>query len=358
MPPPITVVNSTVFSNPYQTLLYSAIQARYELAKGTPEEALDILKRDGRGIFHIQWEESSLIHCDTRYTARRARERYIRQLEEYRTAGGKIIWTVHNLMPHELKYTDTFMTFRRQLASIADRILVHNSYSIEVLERQAGLMDRDKIRVLPHPSYLGVYEPIERTLAQEKNKPLNPDALLFFGKVRTYKGVSNMLRNLPQSFTDQHGIKLHIRGQPLRAESEEREIKAQIQSRTDLVCNLRRVPSSDIAALFRSVGAIVLPYTRFLTSGVAVLGLTLGVPVVAPDTSQMRELFPAAAHDLLFNPRSVLDFRRSVLGAVRLSAARRALIAKQSLLRAQDSSAQAISLRLGSIYDEVLRGRA
>jgi glycosyltransferase involved in cell wall biosynthesis len=356
MVPPVPVINSNVFSNPYQTLLYSAIQARYELAKGTPEDALAVLNRDGRGVFHVQWEESALIHCDTRYSARRARERYIRQLQEYRAAGGKIIWTVHNLMPHELKYTDTFMTFRRQLASIADRILVHNSYSIEVLERQVGLVGRDRTRVLPHPSYLGVYEPVEVTVAQEKNKPSDPGALLFFGKIRAYKGVATMLRNLPQSFTDGHGIKIHIRGQPLRAESETREIKEQIQSRTDLVCNLRRVPSSDIAPLFRSVGAVVLPYTRFLTSGVAVLGLTLGVPVVAPDTSQMRELFPAVAHALLFNPRSVRDLRRAVLHAMRLPAARRRLIAKQSLLRAQDWNAHAISLQLGSIYDEVLAG--
>jgi glycosyltransferase involved in cell wall biosynthesis len=351
----LPVINSNVFSNPYQKLLYSAIGSSYRVEKGSPKMALEALRRDGRGIFHIHWEESELIHCDTQYTARRARDAYLEQLGEYCRAGGTLVWTVHNLLPHELKYVQTFTTFRRRLAALASRILVHNEYAIEMLARQVGGLDRSKVRVLPHPSYLGEYEPVDATLAGIGSPPADPDKLLFFGKIRAYKGVPGLLKKLPASFTAAHGIRLEIRGQPLRAGSVIQEIETLARDRTELAFDFRRVAASAVPQMFRSVGAVVLPYNRFLTSGVAVLGLTLGIPVVAPDVPQMRELFPSSCHGFLFQPRSVKALHRSILTALRLSADSRRSIAEKSIRRAQQYSPRVISAQLGQIYDEALR---
>ena len=350
----IAVTNLRVYGNPYQRLLYRAIGDRYWAMLGSLDEAIAKQRVRKNGLFHVHWEEALFSKCASVAEAVSKRRRFIERLTRYVEAGGKVVWTLHNLRAHEGRFVQTLVSLRKDLASLSHRILVHNQMGLSTIQAQTGLDDMSKVTVLPHPAYLDVYEPRARTLKLAGQPPSHPRTLLHFGMIRAYKGIPDLVQKLSADFMRQHQLILHICGQPHRADTFLDDLLAQTQGRTDIRYSLDAVPDEDVADLLRAHAGVIIPYHHVLTSGVAVLSLTLGVPTVAPDTSAMRELYPPSSHHLLFNPRSVKDMQRAALAVVNLSAQERVQIARDYIEQALRISPEVISEALGTIYDELL----
>lgn len=350
----VEVINSRVYSNPYQRLLYSAIRARYRIVSGSIDRAIAQQQLRKRSIYHIHWEESLFAECTTTAQASRVRREYVESLRRYAEMGGKIVWTLHNIKPHEWRFVRTLFSLRKNLAAIAHSILVHNQAALPILQSQSGLTDLSKVTVLPHPAYFDIYEPSARTKDLVGSLPANPRTLLHFGMVRAYKGIPELVRKLPAEFMAQHRLALQICGKPLRADSFLDGLLAQTRSRPEIKYSLGSVPAEEVADLLRSHAGLIIPYHNVLTSGVAVLSLTLGVPAVAPNTSAMREFYPASSHHLLFNPRSPNDLRRAVLALVSMSKETREHIARDYLKHAFLCRPEIVSKALGKLYDGLL----
>lgn len=351
---PIEVINSKIYSNPYQALLYAVIGEKYQPVSGSLNKAIAQLRSSRHSIYHIHWEESIFLRCKKTSDAIRERREYIQKLKRYVGRGGKVVWTLHNIVPHERRFIRSFLALRKDLAKLAHRILVHNRYALSILQQQTELIDLAKVKVLAHPSYFDVYEPADTTIKSAGREPDNPRTLLHFGMIRAYKGIPGLINELPEAFMEQHQLKLRICGKPLRADSLLAELLAYSKNRPDIICNFESVPSSDVANLFRAHAGLIIPYHDVLTSGVAVLALTLGVPTIAPNTPAMADLFPDSAHQLLFNPESSEDFRRAVLFLVNMPAETRSYLGRSYVERALSFHPKIISNELGAIYDNLL----
>ena len=84
------------------------------------------------------------------------------------------------------------------------------------------------------------------------------------------------------------------------------------------------------------------------------LGLTFGLPTVAPDTPQMRELLPGVVHGLLYSREEPGSLLRAVERAVGLAGEARE-VARQALLRrARHLHPVRVSRTLGGLYDSIL----
>ncbi|MDH4386237.1 MAG: glycosyltransferase [Caulobacter sp.] len=346
------VVNYVIYrDNPYHQLLYSALDGRYTAVRGDIDLATEQLTRDGRQIFHVHWEEHALRPCSTTVEARAVKDFLLTQIARFKGLGGRVVWTVHNVMPHELEHADVFLDLRRGLADIADLILVHNVEAVGLLQEQVSL-DICKVVHLAHPSYQGIY-PSARS-GPEARGDLPAGRLLAFVKVRRYKGFDGLLDMLPDRFLAENDLTLQITGQPLAGDgfSDELLVRANGRARVDL--DFRVVPDEEVITLLRSATCVVLPYERFLTSGVSLLCLTAGALVVAPRVAALEEVFPASCHRLLYRPGDAEDLRRAVLEANSLSPEEREGMTADSLARADWLSPKRISTRLGRLYDELL----
>jgi glycosyltransferase involved in cell wall biosynthesis len=349
----LKVINQVIYAeNPYHRILYAGLEGRYEPVRADVDAAIDAIRVDGQQILHIHWEEHAIRHCVTAVEARASTDYFLRRLADFRKLGGRVLWTVHNLMPHELQHPEVFIELRRGLAHEVDVILVHNLEAINVLRAQVAL-EQSKLFYLPHPSYLGVYEPEEETEQRALAAPRTRH-LLAFGKMRRYKGFDTLLDFLPEQFLTDHDLTLSIVGQPLPQEDFAEALATKAAGRQRVTIEPRNVPDEDVATLFRGAECLVLPYERFLTSGVALLALTLGVPTIAPATNAMRELFPALAHPLLYRPGEVEDFQRAVSETVGLAASERADLVRALVARARYLRPEKTGALLGALYDRVL----
>jgi glycosyltransferase involved in cell wall biosynthesis len=348
---PTPVINCTLYrDNPYQAMLYAPLAGRYAAIRGSVEDALEARRRDPRALLHVHWEEHILRGHPTSAEARIAVDYFIRTLHSYRREGGRLAWTIHNGHPHEQEHVDLFLQLRSALAELADRILVHNTEAINVLSDQVAL-DRAKVFYLPHPSYLGVYES-EAELAQAL--PVLPgNSLLMFGKLRRYKAIERLLEELPPEHLAPHGATIEIRGEPLAGDDYLPELRTRFAERRDIIWDVRRIPDGEVPGLLRGARAVVLPYERFLTSGVALLCLSLGVPLIGPRTRPLEEVVPAAAQSLLFDPGVPGELARAVDVAFALPPEQYLALREACIDRARHFHPQRIGRLLRQVYAEL-----
>ncbi|WP_342152848.1 glycosyltransferase [Methylorubrum sp. SB2] len=295
---------------------------------------------------HVQWEEFALTGCADELEARRRGERFAHVLEAYQNRGGRVVLTIHNEEPHSGVFIDTFMMLRRAVGRLADLVLVHDAHAAELMRRQIG--DAARIAILPHPSSLDVYESAATLTAALPAAPSR--TLLGFGAMRAQKGFADMINHLPPEFLAERGARLRFSGVGDVAAS----LAECHGDRTDIDFDIRYVPDDEVPALLRGSAAVVLPYKRMLTSGVALLTMSCGGVIVAPDLPPMRLLLPEVGHNLLFRPDDADDFRRAADAALTLSQDARRLLIAEGLDIARAHHPRIVSARLSTHYDILL----
>lgn len=344
----INVVNCTMYrDNPYHELLYYALKDQYKPVKGSIDHAISAQKalpKGERQIFHVHWEEAIIQNVSTSIIAKYVSQYFIYRLNYFSKLGGYIVWTVHNITPHELKHFHSFLKIRQHLMKASDRILIHNTETINLLKEQ-GDFDVSKIFHLPHASYMENYgTPTLSSCANRKQ-------ILLFGKVRRYKGIAEFLNGFCSSDLRINGMSVLVRGGLIKNDSFGSELQASFNKKKNVILNFEHVPNEEVQSLFMNSACIVLPYTQFLTSGVLMAALTHGIPVIAPDVSQVREVLPKTALRFLFDP----DEKDSAINAIKalnlLSDKDYKQLRASMMERAEHYHPKNISRSLGDIYD-------
>jgi glycosyltransferase involved in cell wall biosynthesis len=341
------VTNYTIYqNNPYHQLIYSEISDRFEPVKGAVADALERLQTGTGNIFHVHWEEHAIRKCQTRAEASAAASYLLDGIDEFRGNGGILVWTVHNGAPHELEHADIFLQLRRGVMERADRILVHNLESMNRLDEQ-GELDRSRVFLLPHASYLGVYEDEDRVRVA---KPSGRPTALCFGMVRRYKAYERLLDRYVGLSKSKRIFDVKIAGAPLANDTYGSELHDAYGSVPGVDLDLEAVDDADVMPLLRTATCLVLPHERFLTSGSALLGLSAPLPIIAPASAQMRELLPPDNHDLLFDPNNADDMIRAITQVCQLDSDEWEMISNANLKRAQYFHPRRISRLLGNLY--------
>lgn len=340
------VTNATMFhGNPYHDLIYSALGGAFEAVKGTFDDAVGRARRKESKLMHVHWEENPLRKCSSVTEARLVTQRLCASLGEFKSHGGKLVWTLHNRLPHELEFTEELMELRATLGKHADRVLVHSTAALAALREQVDV-DMSKYMLFPHPSYAGVYP-----RSQAHGQALRGrNELLFFGLLREYKGLDFLAEAISPIETISPDLQIHVRGDVLPNDPYSETVRA-IGELPGIDLQIGRVPDEAIEWMFSSVRAVVMPYTRFLTSGVAMLALTYGTPIIAPDTPQMRELLPPENHPLLYESGDVESLRNALRLIVSMDEISLQKITTANALRAETYDPRRVSADLGRLYN-------
>lgn len=216
------------------------------------------------------------------------------------------IFLCHNVTPHEATPLDRALTAYGLGA--ADGFLVH---ARSEMERLRPVARGRPVRVHPHPSYeiFSKRAPARR----EARAALDVDGrvILFFGYVRPYKGLSDLLEALtiarPGAW-DQ----LLIVGEfyePMERFRRWLEHPA-LQGRVRVVN--RYVANEEVARYFAAADVVALPYREATGSGIAQIAFGAGVPVIATRTGGLEEVVTEGSSGLLVPPRDPAALARAI----------------------------------------------
>ena len=296
-------------TNPYQDLLYSQL-TEFDVESRNIEDAIEYLN-DNVGstcVFHLHWQNIVTAPAKTAYEHRKLAKSFIQKLLHYKSLGGKLFWTIHNKLPHDIKFKNSEIEFHEKLAEIADTILMHDINSIDIVKKEYKL-DRNKVKIIKHGNYVDSYPNIINSIQSRKllNIPADNMVFGFVGQLRPYKGLNEFIE-ASIKMVKTPNVSAIIAGKPVWPFTNGKiTTRCQLHSNIDVFEGF--VPDEELQLYLNSSDFIVLPYKDILTSGSVLLAASFGKPIVVPDipafTSLKEEEFVFTydpnVYDSLFN---------------------------------------------------------
>ena len=274
--------------NPYQSLLY---RRAFEHGVG-PVPVLTIDDVDSfqwpyRTIVHLHWTRQTTQVYDEAAEAEAAVDQAIEVLERSRTRGNPLVWTVHNVLPHECRHIDADVRFRQWLADHADVVHVLGASTVELTAPHYRLPNDERLIHVPHPSYVGVYpDYIGRDEARwELGLDPGDRVAVIVGSQRAHKGVDVLVEALSLLGDDWRVL---VAGDPV-GPADRAALVAMAADEPRLVICPRRIGADEMQLFHRAADVAVIPYVSGLNSGAALLALSFGLPLVASDVGTLPE---------------------------------------------------------------------
>lgn len=246
----------------------------------------------GGDVLHVHWTQPIAQEVDSEEKAWASVAAFKQLVDGLRHRGVRVVWTVHNRLPHQMRFLEPELALSQFLADSSDRIHIMSPETPEVVADLYRLPP-DKVHHIPHPSYQGVHEasvPRERARDMLGLSNVGPTAL-FFGRMHPYKGVDTLLKAI--AVMGDRGLSaptLLLAGNP-KTQDERAEIEAMLPVGSPVVTHFEHVEDSDIPTWFSAADVAVFPFRAILNSGSVHLSATLGVPVILPGEPHLRSQF-------------------------------------------------------------------
>jgi glycosyltransferase involved in cell wall biosynthesis len=224
-------------------------------------------------------------------------------------SGAKILLTVHNVSPHEPRLFDRLLS--RWAFKLSHRIVVH-------AEKMKGDIRSDfgdaakKVAVIPHGICANGVIRCTRTQARNYLGIREKQVILFFGFVRPYKGLDQLIaafKELARKFD----VALVIAGEFFTGLDQcQKDLeRSAISKRTYLFP--RYIPYDEIPIFFGAADIVVQPYTRFSgQSGVTQTAYLYSLPVVATEVGGLPELVLHEKTGLIVEPGKPRELARAL----------------------------------------------
>jgi glycosyltransferase involved in cell wall biosynthesis len=220
-----------------------------------------------------------------------ARFLFLLLLARWRKA--RLIWTVHNLYPHDpCNIPKLDRVVRWILVKSASLFLIHGP-SAEQMVLETFPAVKGRALLIPHGNWIGYYP--DRITCQEARARLGWNdetgfVFLFLGLCKPYKGLEELIQSV-QSLPG--NPRLVIAGAFQSPQYEQRIRDAVAGSRSPILLVPGFVRTEDVQIYLRSCNAVVAPYLKTLTSGSAMMAMSFGRPVIAPAVGHLRDVVAA-----------------------------------------------------------------
>jgi glycosyltransferase involved in cell wall biosynthesis len=241
---------------------------------------------------------------------------------------------------------------------LADCVIAHNAVSKRELVRVLGISER-KIHVIPHGNYLGHLGAVPTAGSARARLDLPPDAqvLLFFGQIKEVKGLDLLLNALATVKGMAPEVYLMVAGKMWGQDFApyQSQIK-RLGLDGHCVAHIRYIADDEVATYYAAADLVVLPYRRIYQSGVILMAMSYGKPVLASDLDGMKEVIEDKVNGFLFRAGDAADLARQLLAALADPAGMQRVAAKGLELMHDDYGWERIGQLTADCYRQAMRG--
>lgn len=240
----------------------------------------------GYDVVHLHWPDNVL---DDRVWMRAAAKVLALQLALawVRLFGRKIVWTAHNVVSHHHYHPHVERLFWRFFISSLSGIICFSDESLARLRSLRKAAGGIPSLVVPHGTYRDAYPNTVTRQEARARLGLKPDSrvVLNLGILSSYKNAERLIevgRECPE-------ISVLIAGK-VRDARYGSKLRALARGISNVHLRLKFIPDDELQYYLNAADVFVLPYDDVTNSGCAILSLSFGVPVLAPDLPCFRSL--------------------------------------------------------------------
>ena len=303
----------------------------------------------GARIIHIHWTYE-FSRKSSGLSGRFARWWFGIFLSAAHASGLKIVWTAHNILPHEAVFDDDIAA-RRALVAHADAVIALSPHSAHEVSE---LLGATKITVIPHgpleipPSSMG--RDIVRSILKIGARP----CFSFFGNVRPYKGLEILIAGAEILGPDVV-VRISGKGDSDYVAKLSRLIDAANSAGADVQFEARWRSNEELGDFLAASDFCVFPFTSVDNSGSVLLALAAGRPVIIPDLASLSHIDnPGVLRFDATSPKHSLS--HVMKAAANLSDNERMSIGCAAQKWALEFNWVTIAKETAEVYDQVVRG--
>lgn len=295
-PPHILAYTPVARVNPYQALIYRSFgQENIACAPVLRPDKLNALENAiGFGLstsLHLHWNAWMTFGETDVFRARSLALGMVGRLERLRSRGINLIWTVHNLYPHDALHLDLELEIQQRIADAANIVHVMSDSTLAAMD---GLVKIDTTKIVksPHPSYEGAYPDFISREEARMTLGLDPDEVVFvlFGAIKAYKGLARLMDAIDILIATEPQFRFRVivaGGADNSSETKQFINRALLHPKVIIESN--KVASDRAQYFLRAADVGLVNYERALNSGAALLYGTFDLPVVAANIPTFRE---------------------------------------------------------------------
>jgi glycosyltransferase involved in cell wall biosynthesis len=272
--------------NPYTRLLYEHMEAEGNVEVDGFSLLEPLQKR--YDVWHVHWPDSLLS-----YPSKALATAYVTaELALFawtRLCGTKLVWTTHDLGPHESHHPRLEKIFWALFIPMVDGIISLSETARREAYSRFPELKTVPSAIVPHGHYRTAYPTSVSKEDARRQLDLRPEdrVIVFVGRIRPYKNVVPLIRAFRR--WEEPSARLFIAGNPISDELAQR-VRAAQEGDDRIRIDLRFIEEKEISALLAASDLVALPYEAIMHSGTALLALSFNRPVLMPDRGAMAEL--------------------------------------------------------------------
>lgn len=214
--------------------------------------------------------------------------------------GMKVVVTAHDVQAFVERLSVPWMV--RTAYRVADRIVAHSKVAERELEEVLGVPG-SKVDRIPHGNYLrSISEVPSREEARRRlGLPYDARVVLFFGQIKEVKGLDVLLGAMPALIQEHPDTILLVAGKVWKDDF--RRYQKQMEAlgiEESCVLHIRHIPDAEVASYYAAADVVALPYRRIYQSGVLLMAMSYGKPVVTSDLEGMSEVITDGENGYVF----------------------------------------------------------
>jgi len=296
--------------NPYTRLLYEAVETQ-----GMAVENFTLARavRGGYDLWHVHWPDDFLSYRSPVTAAAYVAAELV-LMAGARQRGTRIVWTIHDLGPHESRHPWLERLFWRAFLPLVDGTITLSAHARDAARERFPALRGVPNAVVPHGHYQPAYpDPVPKEKARaDLGGSKDAAVAAYVGRIRPYKNVPALVRAF-RGLEDEDA-RLLVTGNP-DGEALERRIREAAAGTDRVRLDLRFIPTEQIPVVLGAADLVVLPYRDIMHSGSALLALSFDRPVLVPERGAMAELRAQVGDDwvLTYEPPLTTDALRNAL---------------------------------------------
>ncbi|MEI6857764.1 glycosyltransferase [Psychrilyobacter sp.] len=275
--------------NQYINLFTSSLENKKIKIYGLKEVLTDFKKFKTTKIFHFNW-----------FLKVNSKNKIINILEYLfkfillfilKTTGKKVVYTLHNKLPHDAKKNIIVKKLNRFLLKCSDRIVVHcYDDSLKVLREELSEKEiQKKVRYIEHGNYIDAYPEKQTQELRERLKIKDDEKVfLFLGSVEPYKNTHLLIKAFNE--LNFENVKLVIAGNPKSDEYRAR-IK-DLSKNSNIYLELRFIEDEELSMFLNVSDLVILPYSNesSLNSGSVFLAFSYKKTVISSNIGTLNDI--------------------------------------------------------------------
>lgn len=198
-----------------------------------------------------------------------------------------LLYICHNVLPHEVHWGDRKVT--QTILGLGNGFIVH---SAEERNRLLLLLPEAQVAVVTLPIF-GMFATGEQITKEQARAqlelPIDVPVLLFFGIVRQYKGLQDVLSAMPEIRAHLGRIILLIAGEFWEDKRPYIELIEQLGIGDSVIIEDRYIPNEEVSRYFSAADVLVAPYRHMTGSAVLKMAQSFGTPIITTVSADFFE---------------------------------------------------------------------